>query len=125
MDILGRKPNLLFLIFVRNQSIVFLSFGLNTTIFRRKLVKALTVYNYFNGEHTWKINNLLHRENGPAFIDDNKKRHAWCINGKLTAYVGSNGYKSWFDNGKRHRDDGPAVIHPNGTEYYYQNGKQL
>jgi hypothetical protein len=52
----------------------------------------------------WYLNDLYHRENGPA-IDY------------------SDGYKAWFKHGKYHREDGPAVIFSDGTEEYGLNGK--
>ena len=42
------------------------------------------------GNKSWYLNDLLHREDGPA-----------------VEYV--NGYKCWYLNGKLHREDGPAV----------------
>ena len=49
--------------------------------------------------------NLYHREDGPA------------IYGKI------NGYKAWFKNGIRHREDGPAIEFPDGSKYWYLDGK--
>jgi len=34
-----------------------------------------------------------------------------------------NGTKYWFLNGKLHRKDGPAMEWPDGTAYWYLNGK--
>jgi hypothetical protein len=39
-------------------------------------------------------------------------------------YVDSDGSKHWFLNGVgRHREDGPAIELPNGTKFWYLNGK--
>jgi hypothetical protein len=57
------------------------------------------------GTKFWRLNGLLHREDGPAV--------EW-----------PDGDKDWYVNGKRHRVDGPAIIHfflkawwINGKEY--------
>ena len=34
-----------------------------------------------------------------------------------------NGTKYWYLNGKRHREDGPAIEYPNGEKHWYLNGK--
>jgi len=36
-----------------------------------------------------------------------------------------NGTKYWYLNGKRHREDGPAVEYPNGTKYWYLNNEEV
>jgi hypothetical protein len=48
----------------------------------------LEISNY--GDKSWWLDDLLHREDGPAMED-------------------VDGYKAWFINGKLHRVDGPAV----------------
>ena len=56
----------------------------------------------FNGAKEWRIDGLLHREDGPAI-----------------EY--GNGTKAWFLNGKIHREDGPAVERADGTTEWYLN----
>jgi transposase InsO family protein len=48
------------------------------------------------------INDRLHRDNGPAFIN--------------------NGYSAYYKHGNRHRIDGPAVIYSSGAVEYYIDG---
>ena len=43
-----------------------------------------------DGNKEWRVDGVLHREDGPA-----------------VEYA--NGDKEWYFNGKRHREDGPAV----------------
>lgn len=57
------------------------------------------------GNVYYRLNNKLHRENGPAVI---------CISG--TQY--------WYKNGDFHRENGPAVICPNVAEYWFLNGSR-
>ena len=56
------------------------------------------------GDKYYCVNNVLHREDGPAI-----------------EY--SNGGKQWYKNGQCHREDGPAIEHPNGVKKWYKNGK--
>jgi hypothetical protein len=57
------------------------------------------------GSNQYYLNDLLHREDGPAVI--------------LT-----DGSKYYFINGKYHRDGNlPAIEYPNGTKYYYLNDR--
>jgi len=45
---------------------------------------------------------------------------------KYTVTVDSYGTQIWKnENGYFHREDGPAVIYPDGTQYWYINGKHL
>jgi hypothetical protein len=61
-----------------------------------------TVYEYEDEKH-WRLNDLFHRENGPA-IEAN------------------DGYKVWYKHGFIHRTDGPAIIYSSGIEEYWLNG---
>ena len=61
---------------------------------------------YKNGDKYWHLNDILHREDGPA------TEHA-------------NGNKWWRRNVKLHREDGPAVELANGYKYWYLNGIRL
>ena len=57
-----------------------------------------------DGTQKWCLNDMFHREDGPAIIRPD-------------------GYKVWYLNGERHRADGPAIIMPNGTQRWYLNDK--
>lgn len=75
-------------------------------------------------------NNLLHRENGPAFEYKTKSGRlssSWYVDGKLHRIDGpavqhANGDKEWHQNGLLHRVDGPAIDRLNVKEWYC-NGK--
>ena len=56
------------------------------------------------GDKYYYINNLLHREDGPAveFID---------------------GSKFWYVNNRLHREDGPAIEYSNGGKGWFLNHK--
>lgn len=137
MNALFNKPNLLFLIFVRNQNYALLLSKLSKPIYRIKLIKALTTFvKDIDGTHRWYINGKLHREDGPAVIwgnftlDDNlppiSGRHDWYKNGKMhrddgPAIIWADGTREWYKNGNRHRDNGPAIIWANGYEEWWKN----
>jgi hypothetical protein len=59
-----------------------------------------------SGIKRYYLNNLLHREDGPAI-----------------EY--SNGDQDWFFEGKRHRLDGPAMTYADGNKSWYFNGKRV
>jgi hypothetical protein len=52
----------------------------------------------------WYLNNMLHREDGPAI-----------------EYA--DGDKHWYLNGKRHREDGPACKLEDGYKAWFWKGK--
>ena len=56
-----------------------------------------------DGTKHWRLNDELHREDGPAveFADGTKY---WCLNGKY------------------HREDGPAIEYPDGSKSWCLNG---
>ena len=56
------------------------------------------------GTKYYYVNNVLHREDGPAV-------------------EGFNGYKAWYKNGKYHREDGPAIEWASGTKEWFLDGK--
>jgi hypothetical protein len=130
MDILFNRPNLLFLIIVRNQKHTLLTFSsqkLLRPIYRTKLIKALTVYTTNEyGTQYWYLNGFRHREDGPAIIYSNGEQN-WYLNGLFhredgPAVIYPNGTQEWYINGKCHREDGPAIIYSDGTQYWYLNG---
>jgi len=59
-----------------------------------------------NGTVEWRLDGLLHRDDGPAVI--------WPDN-----------VQSWYQHGVRHRDDGPAVIWPDGSVEWRRHGKKV
>lgn len=58
------------------------------------------------GVKLWYLNNVLHREDGPAVVYDDDGKH-------------------WFINGKPHRLDGPAIERADGTVSWYMNDDYL
>ena len=82
-----------------------------------------------NGNKEWRVNGLLHREDGPAVECENGTKE-WCINGEYHREDGpaieyGNGAKSWYINGKRHRENGPAIERENGAKLWYLNGHHV
>lgn len=65
-----------------------------------------TVHTLSNGTIEWRLDNRLHREDGPAV-------ESGC------------GFKEWWNHGRVHREDGPAVIWPNGDKEWYLSGRQM
>lgn len=65
---------------------------------------------YKNGDQEWILNNMHHREDGPALIF-------------------MNGTEYWFKHGLHHREDGPAITYPypqrHGRNKWYINGWQI
>src|SRR5271165_3006703 len=87
-----------------------------------------TVKVHDNGTREWRLNDHLHRTDGPAVEYANGDK-AWYLNGKLHRIDGpaceqANGTKSWYLNGKPHRTDGPACEQANGDKYWCLNDKQ-
>ena len=80
-----------------------------------------------NGTITYKLNNKLHREDGPAieYLNGDKE---WWINGNLHREDGPaiewyDGDEFWYKNGKSHREDGPAIEYLNGIKEWWLNDK--
>jgi len=153
MNALFKKPNLLYLIFIRK--CYNLKFWLRP-LHRNKLLKAITICKinpygtiwyinpydklikhrddgpaciYANGSQEWYINGKRHREDGPAIIWPDGEQQ-WLINGKFhredgPASIYADGSQYWYKNDKMHRDDGPAIIWADGTQEWYKNGKQV
>lgn len=63
---------------------------------KEELVKNMDEYGYV----TYRLNKILHREDGPAVEN-------------------ADGYKAWWLNGLRHRTDGPAIEYSNGNKEWY------
>jgi len=154
MNTLGDRPNLLFLVWIRNKHALFLlNHKLNKQLYYRKLIIALTTKQTINLSDgvfiTWKINGKNHRDVGPAWIEGisnenpNGTEHYYYQHGELHHDDGPaiiqgisnenpNGiYHAYHKQGKRHRDNGPSIItgisneNPNGGEHiYYQHGKR-
>jgi len=139
MDILAKRPNILFLIAVRDKDLYFKLLITRIRELYIKVNKALTFYeSNIYGEHwyiksyvrngpyydnkcvRWYVMGIYHRIDGPAF--KNIDLEVWRHNGKLyredgpaiirkisKEYPGGTNHEYWI-NGKQHREDGPAVI---------------
>lgn len=75
-----------------------------------------------NLTHYYK-NDVLHRDNGPAFIAKNGTKK-WYKNGLLhrinkPAFIWNNGNIEWYLEGQRHCETGPAKIYPGRIEEWY------
>ena len=80
------------------------------------------------GNKRWKLNDKLHREDGPAYEDANGDK-AWHLNGEYHREDGpaiecSNGDKGWYLHDKLHREDGPAFEWANGNKEWWLNDKR-
>jgi hypothetical protein len=76
------------------------------------------------GDKYWLLDDVYHRENGPA-IEDADGNKEWWVKGRKHRADGPaiewmDGTKEWWVNGKRHRLDGPASEGP--INYWYNNG---
>lgn len=133
MDLLKDRPNILFLILVKcpKRSLMLIP-KLRRPIYREKLIKALTVYKEDvtrKGKvvlQRWLINGKLHREDGPALIDNEGVK--WYYNGKLhrddgPAQILTDGTQFWYRYGRKHRNGGPATIYASGGQRWLLNGK--
>ena len=80
-----------------------------------------------DGTETWRLNDKLHRGDGPALIRPDGYE-AWYQYGQFhregdrPAMTLPNGEKRWYYDGELHRKSGPAVVKPDGEEVYYVNG---
>ena len=77
------------------------------------------------GVKRYYVNNVLHREDGPAVEYPNSSKY-WYKNGKRHREIGPAvetfyGDKQWYKNGKVHRDDGPAIEYVYGDKEWYLN----
>lgn len=93
-------------------------------------MKSITYQVTVDQYHTaWKLNDKLHREDGPAVEHANGDKF-WYLNGKAHRVDGpavehANGDKFWKLNDKLHRVDGPAVEYANGCKYWYLNDELM
>jgi hypothetical protein len=90
-------------------------------------MKDLPVY---SDEALWWFisDDILHRENGPAYIDD-KGNKEWYYQGRLHREGGpageySDGCKQWWRYGYLHREDGPAIECEDGHKEWWVNGER-
>ena len=77
------------------------------------------------GSKRWLLNDILHREDGPAVEHKNGDK-TWNLNGNLHRLDGpaidcKDGTKFWFVHGVPHRLDGPAKIYSDGTKLWFIN----
>jgi hypothetical protein len=81
-----------------------------------------------DGTKEWRLNDKLHREDGPAVEYANGNKY-WYIHDNLHRTDGpavewSNGRKEWYINGKIHREDGPAMEYADGKKSWYLYDKR-
>ncbi|MBO7803469.1 hypothetical protein [Burkholderia pseudomallei] len=79
-----------------------------------------------NGIELWYFNDQLHREDGPACVEDDGTQ-SWYVYGKLhrtdgPAVIWGDGSQEWYLNGERHREGAPAVVNADGSCRWYING---
>jgi len=92
MDILAKRPNILFLVAIRSQPLYkkLLVTKLRRDIYHYKLNIALTVHRYETNADVWRLNDKIHRINGPAIIVNVKMDDATLI-----SYINKDGiYRS-------------------------------
>ncbi len=133
MNKLHKNINIVFLISVRECFNLKLRFVKNTELYRKKIIKAITIVDRHKGEYRSQIKfyiktsklKLLHRENGPAklvFIDGKIDEVYWYKYGKIHRdgkvsgpariwFIDGILYSlTWFNNNKLHRFNKPAWI---------------
>jgi hypothetical protein len=80
------------------------------------------------GTKEWRLNDRLHRTDGPAIEWANGTKMWWQndqrhrTDGPAIEYV--DGRKEWWQNGHLHRTDGPAIERASGTKEWWQNGQR-
>ena len=84
---------------------------------------------FSNGTKEWRLNNQLHREDGPA-VEWSDGVKEWYLNGQRHREDGPaieclNDHKEWYLNDRLHREDGPAIENPNGYTTWWLNNQQL
>ena len=78
---------------------------------------------------TWQLDDVPHREDGPAYIGVNGTR-IYHIHGNIhridgPAVEGANGTREWWLYGSRHRTDGPAIEYTDGTCEWWINSIKI
>ena len=84
---------------------------------------------YVFGTTCYYLNGELHREDGPAIIEEDDTL-IYYLNGELhredgPAFIWGDGTVFYYLNGSLHREDGPAIIRTDGTVSYFINGKNI
>ncbi len=147
MDILGKKPNLLFLIAIRQPTLPLFALFLRKSLFYTKFMNARIKFSEIlkvsSESSICVVCNLtlngfdyLHRTDGPAInkkLSDGQTVEKWYYMGKLhrtdgPAIIYKNkddtiDREEWYLNDKLHRDNLPAIIDSNGDEQWYFEGK--
>lgn len=81
-----------------------------------RLDKNFTGYVEDNGRRTYYSNGIIHRDDGPAIVDETASLEAWYQYGRRhrdnnePAVISPN-LQEWWYAGNYHRDDGPAHMH--------------
>jgi hypothetical protein len=129
------KPNLLFLIAIRNQSLyrkfVLIMPKLRKPVYRTKMLRTITLHTTAHGDDYYTINGKPHREDGPAVSKLQGGIQLWSYNGLIhregdPAYISLQlGVMEWYKYGNLHRDDGPAIVYWDGGVIWYQNGERI
>jgi len=138
MNLLIDRPNLLFMVFVRNLNKNMLVIRkLGRPLYRVKIANILVRHSkYKSGKQEWRVNGMLHRETGPAVIFKDGTKYWYCCDmlhrdtRDATGNIGpameyADGYKAWYRFGQRHRLKGPAVIWTNGSLEYWRHDKRI
>ena len=77
----------------------------------------------------WYVGGVLHRDDGPAFIDNDYGEEKWYQHGELhrdddkPAVIIAGGTMEWYQRGKLHRDDDKPAVIETKVKKWYQRGK--
>lgn len=91
---------------------------------RKKILDQQTVIVENKNETIYMVDDLYHREDGPAIISADAEE--WWYKGFRHRVIGpaiqyKNGDREWFVDGKRHRVKGPAIIKDGQLEWWQNN----
>jgi hypothetical protein len=81
-----------------------------------------------DGTKEYRLNGLVHRDDGPAVVWADGTIEEWFFHGHRhredgPAITRKDGYESWWKNGKIHRDDGgPSITDKNGNQFWHFEG---
>ena len=80
-----------------------------------------------DGTEVWELDNLPHREDGPARISPQGSK-CWYLEGRRHRTGGpaiemASGTKAWFEQGLRHREGGPAIEIHDGRQRWWFRGR--